>query len=173
MFFSVFGGAWLLLAFYAFGWLHILTGCLIAAAIVLFVIAAIRIQRRGNDAAKDAYPKEELRRNGRLFGINNAVMWIGIFLVFQITSRLEYPDLAPAIVALLVGLHFFAMPPLYRHRANLVTGAVLTAWAILCLLLFHGDRLIGLVAAGAGLALWTSAAWALTAARQMLRSAGL
>ena len=93
--------------------------------------------------------------------------------VFQILPRLGYQDLALPAVVLLVGLHFFAMPPLYRHRANLTVGACMVLWAILCPLLFHGDRMIGLVSFGAGLALWTGAAWALNTAHRLLRSANL
>jgi hypothetical protein len=173
LFFSIFGGAWWLLAAYAFGRLNIIGACLIAAGMVLFVIPAMRLQRRGKDAGKDAFPEEEKRRNDRIFGIINAITWIAVFLVFQILPRLGHADLAIPAVVLIVGLHFFPMPPLYRHRANLVTGACLVVWAILCPLLFNGDRMIGFAAAGAGLILWAAAAWALKTASELLRSAGL
>src|SRR5208337_3314459 len=45
-------------------------------------------------------------------------------------------------VELIVGLQFYPFPPLYRPRANLVTGACIVVWTIACLLLFHGDSLI-------------------------------
>jgi hypothetical protein len=173
LFFSVFGCAWLLLAAYALGSLTTLGACLIAAAMLLFVIPALRLQRRGKEAAKGAFPEAEQRRSDRIFGIVNAVTWIAVFAVFQIFPRLGHEDLAIPAVVSIVGLHFFPMPPLYRHRANLVTGACMVVWAILCALLFHGDRLIGFAAAGAGLALWASAAWALKTANQLIGSAGL
>jgi hypothetical protein len=168
MFFAVFGGAWLLLAAYAFGRLSIPVACLIAVVIFLFVIAAIRLQRRGKLAGADGPPEAEQKRNDRVFGIVNAVTWIAVFLVFQIFPRIGHEDLAIPAVALIVGLHFFPMPPLYRHPANLVTGACIAVWAIMCPLLFHGDRMIAFVAAGAGLALWASAAWALNTARRLI-----
>jgi hypothetical protein len=173
LFFAVFGGAWLVLAAYAFGRLSEFEGVLIAAVAILFVIAAMRLQRRGKDPGKDAVPAEEQRRNDRLFGIVNAVTWIAVFLVFVIFPRIGLQDLAIPAVALIVGLHFFPMPPLYRHTANLVTGACIAVWAIVCPMLFQGDRMIGFVAVGAGLALWLSAAWALKTAVRLLRSAGL
>jgi hypothetical protein len=173
LFFSVFGGAWLLLAAYAFGHLSKFGACLITAAVVLFVIPAIRFQRRGKDAGKDAFSEEDRRRNDRSFGIVNAITWIAVFLVFQILPRLRHEDLTIPAVVLIVGLHFFAMPPLYQHRANLVTGACMVVWALLCPQLFHGDSLIGFTAIGAGLALWSAAAWALKTAGQLLISAGL
>jgi hypothetical protein len=49
----------------------------------------------------------------------------------------------------------------------------MVVWAILCPLLFHGDRMIGFLAAGAGVALWVSAVWALKTATQLLRANGL
>ncbi len=99
--------------------------------------------------------------------------WISVFLVFQILPRLGLAELIFPAVVLIVGLHFFPVPPLFRHRANLVTGAVMVVWAILCPLLFHGDRMIGFVGAGAGVALWVSAVWALNTARKLLGSAGV
>jgi hypothetical protein len=150
-----------------------LGACLIAAGMLLFVIPAVRLQRRGKEAAKGAVPEAEQRRNDRIFGIVNAVTWTAVFAVFQILPRLGHEDLAIPAAVSIVGLHFFPMPPLYRHRANLVTGVCLVVWAILCALLFHGDRLIGFAAAGAGLALWAAAAWALKTASQLFRSAGL
>jgi hypothetical protein len=168
MFFAVFGGAWLLLAAYAFGRLNIPGACLIAAVVLLFALAAIRLLRRAKQAGENAIPPAERKRNDRIFGIVNAVTWIAVFLVFQIFPRIGREDLAIPAVALIVGLHFFPMPPLYRHPANLVTGACMAGWAIVCPLLFHGDSLIGFVAAGAGLALWASAAWALKTASQLL-----
>jgi Ca2+/Na+ antiporter len=173
MFFSAFAAAWLLLAGYAFGRLSIPAACAIAVAMVLFVMAAMRLQRRGKAAGENAFPEEEQKRNDRMFRIVNAVTWIAVFLVFQIFPRIGYPDLAIPAVALIVGLHFFPMPPLYRHRANLVTGACISLWAILCTVFFHGDNRIGFVAATAGVTLWVSAAWALRTASRLLASAGL
>ena len=137
------------------------------------VTPARGLRRRGKDAAKNAFPEEEQKRNDRIFGIVNAATWISVFLVFQIFPRVGLGELIFPAVVLIVVLHFFAMPPLFRYRANLVTGAVMVVWAILYPLLFHGDRMIGFVAAGAGVALWVSAVWALKTATQLLRSAGL
>lgn len=173
LFFAVFGGAWLLLAAYAFGRLSKVEGGLIGAVVLLFIIGAMRLQRRGKDAGKDAVPAKEQSRNDRIFGVVNAVTWITVFLVFLIFPRIGHEDLAIPAVALIVGLHFFPMPPLYRHTANLVAGACIAVWSIVCPMFFQGDRMIGFVAAGAGVALWVSAAWALKTAAQLLRSAGL
>jgi len=88
----------------------------------------------------------------------------------QFTS---YQQLLFPAIAVVVGLHFFPMPPLYRHRANRVTGACMVIWAILCPLLFHGDAMIGYLALGTGLMLWAGSAWALKTASGLLLAAGL
>ena len=123
LFFSFFGAAWFVLAAYAFGGLTGLEIVAIAAALTVLVSQAIRLLRRGKDAAKNAFPAEEEKRNDRIFGIVNAVTWVSMFLVFL-------GELTVPAVVLIVGLHFFPMPPLFRHRSNLVTGAVMAIWAI-------------------------------------------
>jgi hypothetical protein len=173
LFFSIFGGVWLLLGAYALSHLGKAVGFLIAVTTGVFVLKAMRLRRRGEEGGRNAYPAEEQRRNDRLFGIINAVTWVAVFLEFQILTRLGRQDLAVAALALIVGLHFFPMPPLYQHRANLVTGTFLVAWAVLCALLLSGDRMIGFVSLGAGGALWLSAAWALKTAERLLRSVSL
>jgi len=95
------------------------------------------------------------------------------FWVFLIFLRIGHQNLIIPAVELIVGLQFYPFPPLYRPRANLVTGACIVVWTIACLLLFHGDSLIGFVAAGVGFVLWASAVWALKTATQLLGSAGL
>ncbi len=173
LFFLIFGAAWLGLAFYAFGWLSIIAGALIAGFVVLYAFVAFRTRSRGKKAGKDAYPADEQRRNDRAFGWVNALTWVSVFLVFQILPRAGHPDLAIPAVAVIVGLHFFPMPPLYRHRVNLVTGALIVLWTIVCIFAVRGDTRIGFVAAGTGIILWMSAARALRTADTLLRSAGL
>jgi len=112
-------------------------------------------------------------RDDRRFGIVNAVQWVAVFLIFAFFPKLGYADLAFPAVLLVVSLHFFLMPASYRHRSNFVTGSVLVVWAMLCPLLFRGDRMIAFVALGAGLTLWLSAAWALAFAYRTLRLAQL
>ena len=173
LFFTVFGLAWFYLAAFAFVSFSKLAVIAITVGSTLLVNPALYLRKRGKDAAKNAFPEEEQKRNDRIFGIVNAVTWVSVFLVFQIFPRVGLRELIFPAVVTIVGLHFFPMPRLFRHRSNLVTGAVMIAWAILCPLLFHGDRMIGFLAAGAGLALWVSAVWALKTAAQLLNCAGL
>ncbi len=173
LFFSIFGGLWLLLSADASGRLDRMPIGLIAAVVLLFVVIAIRLLRRGKEAGNGAFPEEQRKRNGRCFAILNAIQGLAIFLDFLLLPKTRYGQFSIPLAALIVGLHFFALPTLYRHQANLVTGALLTIWAIACPLLFKGDAMLAWTAMGAGVILWGSAAWALHAAYKLLRIARL
>lgn len=84
--------------------------------------------------------------------------------------RLHHPDLICPAVVLIVGLHFFAMPPSYRSRINRTAGALFLLVFVLGLLLFQGDTMIAAEALGAGCILWCAAVAALLAAHRILRS---
>ncbi len=173
LFFSFFGSCWLLLAAYAFGALKVGPTVVVSLATLFFAWIAIRLQLRAKGASLGTPPNEQRRRDNRTFGIINAVQWVAIFLIFTFFPKLGHADLAFPAVLLVVGMHFFFMPPSYRHRSNFVTGTALVFWAVLCPLLFQGDKMIGFVALGAGVTLWLSAAWALTLAARELRVAQL
>jgi hypothetical protein len=134
----------LLVAFWGFRSLGVAAS---AVGLTLLATPALNLRKRGKEAAKNAFPEEEQKGNDRIFGIANAVTWGSVFLVFQIVPRLGLAELIFPAVVLIVGLDFFATPPLFRHRANLVTGAVMVVWAIVRPLLFHGD-FIGVVGGG-------------------------
>ncbi len=91
------------------------------------------------DAALDARKRSDDRR----FWVINIVTYTAVFLLFPILSALKLQDyILPGFVAS-VGLHFFPMPPLYQHTANLLTGACLVVWPVVCVVLFKpdGDRI--------------------------------
>lgn len=142
----------------------------LAAVTLLLWIAGILFQK-GRERAQAAPRSEEKRRADRDFGIVNAVTWTAVFLVFWSFPRLHIEQFVFSALAFLVGIHFFFLPRLYRHRANLVTGVVFTLWSAAGTLAFHGDARIAAVALGSGAILWVSAAWALTAAARLLRAA--
>ncbi len=91
------------------------------------------------DAALDARKRSDDRR----FWVINIVTYTAVFLLFPILSALKLQDyILPGFVAS-VGLHFFPMPPLNQHTANLLTGACLVVWPVVCVVLFKpdGDRI--------------------------------
>jgi hypothetical protein len=167
--FAVFGGLWLVLAAYAFARLDRIHIVAIVAGVGIVVITAMRLQQRGKKIGGAPPEDERKKRDDRIFGIVNAVQGLAILLDFLLLPKAGYNEFTVPVAALIVGGHFFALPPLYRHRANLVTGVFLVSWTIVCLLLLRGDRMIGWVALGAGIIVWGSAAWALRAASRLLR----
>lgn len=170
MFFAVFGGVWMVFANLALARMSARAAVLIAIAVVCLLWPAFRIQRRAKPAAENAYPAAEKQRNDRAFGLVNAVTWSVAFLMFLIFPRIGWRDLTFTALAIIVGLHFFPMPPLYRHRANVVTGVCMIVWAVAVTMLFQGDERTGLICLGSGLILWMSAVWALLAARRLLQT---
>jgi uncharacterized membrane protein YccF (DUF307 family) len=171
MFFLVFGGVWFLLAGYAWRILNRTIALSIAAAVVVLVVAVFRLQRSGQAAALNAGPEQDRQSSDRRFALVNAVTWISVFLAFQLMPRLGHMELSIPVALAIIGLHSFAMPPLYQHRANLVLGAFLVLWGVVCPLCWHGDPMIGYLALGAGTALWLSAAVAVKTAAELLQSA--
>ena len=68
----------------------------------------------------------------------------------------------------------FWLPPLYRYRANFVTGGFMVLWALFCSIVFkaNGNLMAAYVALGAGLALLCSSIWALLTADRLLSDTG-
>ena len=167
IFFSGFGAVWLLMS--AFVFRHLSTAVVVALAGVTFASVSIAVwllRTVSNHLIGDAQRESD----GRRFGWVNAGQGAAIFLAIQIANNLHHPNAAFPVMALIVGLHFFVLPRSFRQRSNLVTGATITAGAVLCPLLFHGDSMVGAVTLWSGATLWCSAAWALASAIHLLRS---
>ena len=167
MILATFGALWLALSAYAFG--HLTGAVKVALATVtlaLLSVAARLLRAVPKDQGHD--PQQE--RDGRRFGWVNAGQGVAIFVAIQIANNLHHPDASFPAVALIVGLHFFVLPQSMRHRSTLVTGTVMTASALFCPLLFHGDTMVGSVTLCAGTTLWCSAAWALATAATRYRA---
>ena len=174
LFFSIFGGCWLLVSSY---WFHCfsLQLCLVDAVVVTgFVVTALRLNRRGEAAAKDAYPEAERKYNDRLFGIINAVMYVLVFLLFLVTP-IRFIQLC------LSRLHRTHRTALLSYASALPTSIQLCHRCFSCSMgidlcggLQHdGNIMAAFVTLGAGVTLWLNALWALSTARGLLTSEGL
>ena len=171
--FSMFGGCWWLLScayFHRFHWVGTVPGCLAAG---LLALTAWRVQRGRPEAILEGALALQKRVDDRTFGWINAGTYSAVFLLFLILPRFGLQNyIFPGFVALL-GLHFFPMPPLYRHTSNIVAGACMIAWAVFCALVFKadGNREAAFVALGAGTILWFSSAWAILTAKRLFQAA--
>jgi len=170
--FSVFGGCWFLLSCAYFQQFRLMKIVPICIASGLLALAASRLQHARPVAVLEGTLKRQKEADDRTFGIINAVTYSAVFLLFLILPRLGLQNyIFPGFVAL-VGFHFFPMPPLYRHTANVVTGALMIVWAIFCVVVFRadGNREAAYVTFGAGIALWSSSAWALLTAKRLFQA---
>ena len=172
MIFAIFGGCWLLLSCAYSGRFQPFYVGAIVAGVALLLVLSIRVQRQSRGEPEDTALAEEKKRNDRVFAVINGVTYFLVSLLFLVLPRVGLSNYVfPGFVAL-VGLHFFPMPPLYQHRANLVVGGFMVLWAVVCAVVFRsdGNRVASVVALGAGVALWASSGWALQTASRLLRS---
>lgn len=63
----------------------------------------------------------------RRFARVNAVQWLAIVLAGMGARKSGVPELVPALVSLIVGVHFLPLAPLFRQPRFRLTGALLIA----------------------------------------------
>ena len=97
------------------------------------------------------------RRVGRRMGLINAGQGVAIALVSVVAARAGRPDLIMFAVALVVGLHFFALAPVLHMPSYAFCGALVVVAAIAGAVAPAGPgRAVG-VALAVALILWTTA----------------
>jgi hypothetical protein len=158
LFLSVFGALWLLLGFAAREWLSALPAGAVAVGLGALVAGAVVLRGRAAALPPSTLGPEERRRIGRVFGRVNAVQWVAIVLVAVVLGRLHLDAYTPAAVTVVVGLHFFPLARLFHSPQHHVTGAVLVAWGVLCLLFVPQDVLQSTTGFGTGAILWVASA---------------
>jgi hypothetical protein len=122
--------------------------------------AFLRVRAAGKtqpDAPVSAAGQTARRRVGRRMGLINAAQGLAIALVSVAVARAGRPDLIMSAVALIVGLHFFALVPVLHMPSYALCGALIVAAAIAGAVAPAGPgRSVGLALAVA-LILWTTA----------------
>jgi hypothetical protein len=110
---------------------------LVAIVLVLpfvsLLISSVNAFRKVLRLPLDAMSSEMLERIARVkrgFGIINAAQGIAIGVAFMLGFRLRHPEYVPPVVALIVGLHFFALAPILRMRFDYVIGLILCLLAL-------------------------------------------
>lgn len=105
-----------------------------AVVTAVLVVAGLRLRRAGfaseaRSSRRGAAPAhaDRIRRRFRLV---NVVQGLGIGIAVFACVRLGRPELIPAAVALVVGLHFFPLATLFRVPLYHVTGAALCSVAV-------------------------------------------
>ncbi len=163
MFFSCFGGAWLILGIVRSSHHN-------PALIVLAVLCSLTIlilayrkytQNRAALAAEASSPAS--KRRSRWFNIINAGQWILLILIGNILVNIGLSAWVIPAAILIVGLHFLPLAGLFSYPAHYITGAALILIAATYPFLTAQGPLSPVGCYGAGLVLWLSALYGLTA----------
>jgi len=104
------------------------------------------------------------RRGNRIFAWTSIGEGLGILVAVNVVANLGHPQWQPAAAMAVVGLHFLPQSTAFDYRPHLVTGGVMTAWALAYPWLFAAGALASPGMLGAGAILFASAAWALRSA---------
>lgn len=119
----------------------------------------------------------------RLYNLAVAGQFVAIFLAARLLTAFGYPDAIISAVAMIVGLHFFALIPVFQSRRFAVVGGAMILLGLASLLLAPAVTLdatgatLGLRTAAVGLGcaviLWAGVVPLVAEAREQMRAARL
>lgn len=144
LFMTVFGTIWALAGAGALGGsagtVLQLVACALAAGLFIRVV---RLRGGARDLPRDDAPRS--RERGRIvsrrFNLVFALQGVAIALSVFLLVRYGLGTLVPAVVALIVGIHFFPLAELFGVRAYHATGAALCVLALVAFFLEPAARL--------------------------------
>lgn len=135
-----------------------------AAVLGLGLLAACVFPRE-TPVAPDPSAAARQEREGKAFGIVNAVQGVAIFVAAQVCHNLRVEAYFPAVFGGIVGLHFLALEPVFRARFHGALGALMCLFC-LGVTLFAPKAIWGVsVGFGNGALLWLAATARLVSAR--------
>ena len=111
----------------AWSWLVL---CVLATALAANAIRILRTTPPVDAAALPAELAARRRRGDRIFRWAVAGEGVGIFLAVNVVTNLGHPQWQPAAAMLVVGLHFLPLARGFGYRPHVVTGLVLSGWAL-------------------------------------------
>lgn len=163
MFFTAFGTAWLCWGDMILrGGVDWTLGLVLAAGLGL-AIAAVRQFSANRSALADRARTPRARRAARIFHWVNGGQWVLIIVLANLLNKLGLNGwIVPMIIAV-VGLHFLPLAAVMGYRPHYVSGLALLLLAVLFPFVANGGPRSGIGPLGAGLILWASAIFALTA----------
>jgi len=166
MFCAFFGALWFagacVLAGAARSWLLGLIG---AAALALFLVS-YRVFRHNRAALRKQGDSPQGRRIRRAFALVNAMQWVAALAVVNILANIGLSAWVVPSIILIVGLHFLPLARLFDYRPHYVSGIALVLLALTYPWLSRSGPQDPAGCLGAGIVLWTTAAWSLSAARR-------
>ena len=111
------------------------------------------------------------KKVSRLFSIINAGQWVVILIVGNVLANVGLSAWVIPAAMFIIGLHFLPLARLYSNPRHYVTGGALMLLAVAYPVLVPGGPSNPIGCLGAGLVLWASALWALTANPSLQRTA--
>ena len=163
MFFSIFGGDWLILWNHRARQDNVLI-CLLVAVIAIGMFSlAIKRYRFVKIYAADDGPSLETKRKAKLFHIINSVQWIIILVLANVLINLGMSAWVIPMGMLVIGLHFLPLAIVFAAPSHFWLGLAMSGYAISYPFIFSGGAGDPYGCLGAGLMLWAYAAWKLAA----------
>lgn len=161
MFFSLFGATWLVLwSARSFGfrwdWLAIIALC---TGVIFTIALRTYMKHRHALAAESDSPSR--RKAGRVFNIVNAGQWILILIVGNVVNNLGHPEWVIPAAIFIIGAHLLPLAHVFNYSPHYITGGVMMLWGIGYKFLTSDGAASPVGCLGAGIALWSSAVYAL------------
>lgn len=144
LFMTIFGAVWSAAGAQALGGIvgaiTLAASCALAA---LLFLGVGRLRRQALGLPRDDSPRarEWRRRSSRRFNLVFGLQGVAIALSVFLLVRYGLGTLVPAVVAIVVGIHFFPLAELYRVRAYHATGAALCVLGAVAFILAPSARL--------------------------------
>ncbi|CAL9540795.1 hypothetical protein [Streptomyces sp. enrichment culture] len=161
-FLALFGLGWWLLATSAFDGTARLVEVVVGCAVTLGLMLAAR--RFLPSSAGGPFPADRRRRFNQI----NGLQWLLIVVIAVVCARAGAPVLIPALVAIVVGLHFLPLAAVFEQPRLRVPAALLVVAGAsgLAVWLANGpDETVRLVVgAVSALSLWGMAVWTVAGA---------
>jgi MFS family permease len=157
--FATFGCAWGAYGMYSLGrtdepWL---LGIPLVITLIL-IVTLMKLQRRVEALPSEpATPEMEQReaRGRKVFTIVNIVQAIAIFLAVQVWFNLHKPEYLAPTIAVIVGLHFFALAGPMQLPSHRIPGALLLLLALVTMIAVPSHQMWAVVIGlGNALILW-------------------
>jgi hypothetical protein len=165
-----FGETWLLLGLGGLAGSHGLAQIIVVAMGVLVLVAAVDLLRRAKVMPAGVLDTVQRERARRMFRAVNIIQWVSVAVAIAILNILHLAEYAVTAIAIIVGLHMFPLAGTFRNRQHYLTGALLVAWPLVCLVTLPRTQVSAVTAVGAGAVLLLSAVVTLlraTGARRM------
>ena len=104
--------------------------------VIGLLVASLRLWRKSETLPAHSSPEESTywRNSGKWFGLIFASEAALIAIASIVLGNTGHDALIPPVIALIVGLHFLLLAPLFRLPLYNVTGIAMSALALVCII---------------------------------------